>query len=232
MCCSRYCSQVFVKDLQLGDSWSFLYNDWLAVDRGSIQRTAATIMATTKKELQAKRQHNFLVKSTQDLRDGHLWISIFSKRARSTFTRVQRLTCALSLLLTTMLTNIMFYGIPTDEPEDQVGQPGAITISLSAIVIGIQSSLIMFPINLFIVQLFLRLKPRPSPEEALTLSVRGQQRKALMSELFKSSEQRTSDALHKLTFSMFTLKLDVSSCLNKNKKSWKEMKYTERVLQC
>ena len=102
-----------------------------------------------------------MVKSTQDLRDGHLWISIFSKPAKSTFTRVQRLTCALSLLLTTMLTNIMFYGIPTDDPDDQVGEAGGISISLSAIIIGIESSLIMFPINLLILQLFLKVKQRP-----------------------------------------------------------------------
>ena len=105
------------------------------------------------------------MKSTQDLRDGHLWISIFSKPAKSTFTRVQRLTCALSLLLTTMLTNIMFYGIPTDDPEDQVGEAGGITISSSSIIIGIESSLIMFPINLLILQLFLKVKQKPRPHE-------------------------------------------------------------------
>ena len=105
------------------------------------------------------------MKSTQDLRDGHLWISIFSKPAKSTFTRVQRLTCALSLLLTTMFTNIMFYGIPTDDPEDQVGEAGGITISLSSIIIGIESSLIMFPINLLILQLFLKVKQKPRPHE-------------------------------------------------------------------
>lgn len=32
---------------------------------------------------------------------------------------LQRLTCALSLLLTGMLANIMFYGIPKD-PNDQL----------------------------------------------------------------------------------------------------------------
>lgn len=160
----RYLSQVFVKDLQTERTWTFIYNDWLAADRGSVLLTTATVMAVTKEELAEKRQHNFTVKSTRDLRDGHLWISIFSKPARSTFTRVQRLSCALSLLLTTMLTNIMFYGIPTDDPEDQVGGAGGISFSLSAVVIGIESSLLMFPVNIIIVQLFLRLKPKPIRE--------------------------------------------------------------------
>ena len=124
-------------------------------------QTSATLDAVSEEEIKFKQKHNFMVKSTNDLRDGHIWLSIFSKPARSTFTRVQRLTCALSLILTTMLTNIMFYGIATDDPADQAGMAGGITISLSAIVIGIQSSLIMFPVNLLILQLFLKVKPKP-----------------------------------------------------------------------
>ena len=157
----RYLNHVFVKDVQLQKSWHFIYNDWLAVDRGSLQQTSATLEAVTEAELKFKAKHNFMVKSKNDLRDGHLWLSIFSKPAKSTFTRVQRLSCALSLLLTTMLTNIMFYGVPTDDPEDQVGVAGSISINLSAIIIGIESSLIMFPVNLIILQLFLKAKPKP-----------------------------------------------------------------------
>ena len=122
--------------------------------------TSVTMEAVGEEEIKLKQKHNFMMKSTNDLRDGHLWLSIFSKPARSTFTRVQRLTCALCLLLMTMLTNIMFYGIPTNDPEDQAGV-GGITISLSSIIIGIESSLIMFPVNLLILQLFLKVKPRP-----------------------------------------------------------------------
>ena len=161
----RFLNHVYIKDIQLRKSWHFIYNDWLAVNRGTLLQTSAALEAVTEEELKFKQKHNFMVKSTQDLRDGHLWISIFSKPAKSTFTRAQRLTCALSLLLTTMLTNIMFYGIPTDDPEDQVGEAGGISISLSAIVIGIESSLIMFPINLLILQLFLKVKPRPRKHE-------------------------------------------------------------------
>jgi hypothetical protein len=77
-----------------------------------------------------------MITSAQNLRDGHIWISIFYKQASNTFTRVQRLTCCLTLLLTTMLTNLMFYGIPTDDPEDQL-VTGGFKLSLSQIVIGL-----------------------------------------------------------------------------------------------
>ena len=50
--------------------------------------------------------HNF----TRDMNDGHLWFSVAGRPARSPFTRVQRLSCCLTLLYSTMLTNIMFFG--------------------------------------------------------------------------------------------------------------------------
>lgn len=61
----------------------------------------------------------FFTKTTKDFNDGHLWISVISRPPSSHFTRVQRVSCCFSLLLCTMLTSIMFYGIPKD-PSDQV----------------------------------------------------------------------------------------------------------------
>ena len=55
----------------------------------------------------------------RNLRDNHLWLSIFTRPPYSTFTRRQRVTCALSFILIAMLTNIMFYGVPTDDPDAQ-----------------------------------------------------------------------------------------------------------------
>ena len=45
--------------------------------------------------------------------DSHLWFSCFLRPERSTFTRVQRVSCCFSLLLLTMLTSAQFY-----QPED------------------------------------------------------------------------------------------------------------------
>ena len=99
------------------------------------------------------------VRSSKDMKANHLWVSIVSCPPESTFTRVQRLSVALCLLLMTMLTSLMFHGIPTDDPDDQVKHAG-ISVSLSDIMIGIQSGLIMFPVNFLIMQLFTRLEPR------------------------------------------------------------------------
>ncbi|KAJ8304148.1 hypothetical protein KUTeg_017731, partial [Tegillarca granosa] len=152
-------TRIIVEDLQTKESWTFLFGDWLAVDRG-VCTTTVNLPVCTQEELKSIHKQDFMLKSSQDLRNGHLWLSIFSKPPHSTFTRVQRLTCALSLLLTTMLTNIMFHGIPTDDPDDQK-TVGHITLSLADIVIGIESAIIMFPINIIIVQLFMKTRAKP-----------------------------------------------------------------------
>lgn len=59
----------------------------------------------------------FFMKTAKDFRDGHIWFSVVSRPPCSTFTRVQRVSCCFSLLLCTMLTSIMFWGIPTDPSE-------------------------------------------------------------------------------------------------------------------
>lgn len=145
--------------MQTNTTTFFLYDNWLSLDKGNIG-IIGKIPAFDQEELTKNYGYQFWMKSSKDLRDGHLWISIFTKPCYSTFTRAQRLTCGLALLLTAMLTSIMFHGVPTDDPEDQV-KVGDFSISLSDIVIGIESGLIMFPINLIIIQLFTKLSPRP-----------------------------------------------------------------------
>ena len=53
----------------------------------------------------------FYSKTRRNLTDGHLWFSVFARPARSTFTRCQRALCCLSLLFSSMMANIFFYGI-------------------------------------------------------------------------------------------------------------------------
>lgn len=57
------------------------------------------------------------MKTAKDFQDGHIWFSVINRPPCSPFTRVQRVSCCFSLLLCTMLTSIMFWGIPTDPSE-------------------------------------------------------------------------------------------------------------------
>ncbi|XP_013410431.1 polycystic kidney disease protein 1-like 2, partial [Lingula anatina] len=112
-----FLEKLTVRDLQRNEVCEFLCNRWLALDLDDfcIQRTLRPASVEEMKDF----SYLFSSNSGFSMREKHLWVSVFSCPPNCPFTRTQRLTCALTLLLTTMLTNIMFYGIPTDDPEDQ-----------------------------------------------------------------------------------------------------------------
>ncbi|XP_041368785.1 polycystic kidney disease protein 1-like 2 isoform X2 [Gigantopelta aegis] len=156
---SWYLNEIVVKDVQTEDIWHCLYNKWLRVHKGN-GTPQADIPAVENATFAKKRFYQFMQTMSRDLRDEHIWLSIFSKPPTSKFTHVQRLTCALSLVLSMMLTSIMFHGIPQDDPEDQIDF-GDFHFSLVDFVIGIESALIVFPIIMIIILLFKLIKPKP-----------------------------------------------------------------------
>ncbi|XP_058257289.1 polycystin-1-like protein 2 [Hemibagrus wyckioides] len=152
-----YVNKVMVQDLETGQKWHFLCSSWLAIDVGECTLDKVFPAAS---ETDLKRFSNlFYMKTTKDFQDGHIWFSVINRPPNSNFTRVQRVSCCFSLLLCTMLTSIMFWGIPTD-PSEQTMDLGKIEFTWQQVMIGIQSSIIMFPINLLIVSIFRSVRPR------------------------------------------------------------------------
>ncbi|XP_069389608.1 polycystin-1-like protein 2 [Paralichthys olivaceus] len=152
-----YVSHVMVQDVQTDQKWHFLCNSWLAIDMGDCSLDKVFPVST---ETDLKSFSNlFFMKTTRGLSDGHLWYSVISRPPSSTFTCVQRVSCCFSLLLCTMLTSIMFYGVPTD-PSEQTMDLGHFEFTWQQFMIGVQSSLIMFPVNILIVSLFRNTRPR------------------------------------------------------------------------
>uniref|UniRef100_A0A8C9YDZ1 Polycystic kidney disease 1 like 2a n=1 Tax=Sander lucioperca TaxID=283035 RepID=A0A8C9YDZ1_SANLU len=152
-----YVGNVMVQDLQTEQKWHFLCNSWLAIDMGDCSLDKILPVST---EMDLKRFSNlFFMKTTKDFSDGHLWYSVISRPPSSTFTCVQRVSCCFTLLLCTMLTSIMFYGIPKD-PSEQTMDLGHFEFTWQQFKIGVQSSLIMFPINMLIVSIFRNTRPR------------------------------------------------------------------------
>ena len=103
--------------------------------------------------------HVFSKKAIKGLEDGHLWFSIVSRPPTSNFTRVQRLSCALCLLCCTMITSAMFYNMGGQGPSPFAVHIGSLIIDLKPFVIGLQSSIIIVPVNVLIVQIFRNLRP-------------------------------------------------------------------------
>ncbi|XP_016090515.1 polycystic kidney disease protein 1-like 2 [Sinocyclocheilus grahami] len=152
-----YVNMVMVEDLQTEQKWHFLCSSWLAVD---IDDCTVEKVFPVASEADMKGFSNlFFMKTTTDFCDGHIWYSVVSRPPSSNFTRVQRVSCCFSVLLCSMLTSIMFYGIPTD-PSEQTMDMGQIKLTWSEVMIGIQSSFIVFPVNLVIVGIFRHSRPR------------------------------------------------------------------------
>ncbi|XP_039577471.1 polycystic kidney disease protein 1-like 2 [Passer montanus] len=158
---SWYVNRVIVHDLAWDQKWYFLCNSWLAIDIGECVLDKVFPVAT---EQDMKQFSNlFFMKTSKGFQDGHIWYSVFSRSPRSSFTRAQRVSCCFSLLLCTMLTSIMFWGVPKD-PAEQKMDLGKIEFTWQEVVIGFESSLLMFPINLLIVQIFRNIRPRPAQQ--------------------------------------------------------------------
>ncbi|NXM88594.1 PK1L2 protein, partial [Oenanthe oenanthe] len=156
---SWYVNRVLVHDLAWDQKWYFLCNSWLAIDIGECVLDKVFPVAT---EQDMKQFRNlFFMKTSKGFQDGHIWYSVFSRSPRSSFTRAQRVSCCFSLLLCTMLTSIMFWGVPKD-PAEQKMDLGKIEFTWQEVMIGFESSLLMFPINLLIVQIFRNTRPRPA----------------------------------------------------------------------
>ncbi|KAB0352703.1 hypothetical protein FD754_017560 [Muntiacus muntjak] len=159
---SWYVSRVLVHDLAMDWKWYFLCNSWLSIDVGDCVLDKVFPVAT--EEDRKQFSHLFFMKTSKGFQDGHIWCSIFSSSARSNFTRVQRVSCCFSLLLCTMLTSIMFWGVPKD-PAEQKMDLGQIEFTWQEVMIGLESSLLMFPINLLIVQIFRNTRPWVAKEQ-------------------------------------------------------------------
>ena len=91
--------------------FNFICEKWLALDKddGLVDRI---VPVTLKDEIMAFDKL-FTEHARVGITDSHLWFSCFMRPERSSFTRVQRVSCCFALLLLTMITSAIFY-----QPED------------------------------------------------------------------------------------------------------------------
>ena len=145
---SWFLEEIVVIDEQVNQRWAFTSSQWLALERedGRIER----IIEQAPNE--GTFRHEVLKRWWRGLTDSHLWVSVLTKPRRNRFTRVQRASCCLSLLLTAMFANAMFYDL--DGKSEQVLQVGPLKFSRAQIIIAFKSALIVAPINILIVFLF------------------------------------------------------------------------------
>ncbi|XP_077978965.1 polycystin-1-like protein 2 [Glandiceps talaboti] len=151
---SWFLNRIVVTDRQNGECFYFLCNQWLAVDKGDGKIDRILTVAAKNGTLDFKNRFDALKR--QGLSEDHLWVSLFLRPKRSSFTRVQRLSCCLSMLLAYLISNAMFY--KTDSEAEKMNFTwihfGPIKFSLQQIYIGTISTLVVFPVNMLTVYIF------------------------------------------------------------------------------
>uniref|UniRef100_A0A2K6SHL1 Polycystin 1 like 3, transient receptor potential channel interacting n=1 Tax=Saimiri boliviensis boliviensis TaxID=39432 RepID=A0A2K6SHL1_SAIBB len=154
---SWYVTQVIVCDMAVKRKWHFLCNCWLAVDLGDCELDRVFI-PVSQRELSSFR-HLFSSMIVEKFTQDYLWLSVATRHPWNLFTRVQRLSCCMTLLLCNMVISIMFWKIngTTGKRDEQMG---TFAVAWSELLISIHTALILFPINLVIGQLFPLIQPR------------------------------------------------------------------------
>lgn len=147
---SWYFGHLIIKERQTGKQWTFFNNSWFALEKGDgkINRILTPISSLEMKSF----KYSLNSRGSNSFAEGHLWLSVVTKPPKSKFTRVQRATCCLCLMMSAMLANALFYR--TDEVADPTIQIGPLKFSWRQIVVGLESALIVTPINLLIMTFF------------------------------------------------------------------------------
>jgi polycystin 1L2 len=104
---SWYCKFVAIYDLQTKEKFIFMVDRWFAVeeDDGQVDR----LIPVAGPEQMTQFTHMFTSRTRQQLSDEHLWFSIVARPTLSVFSRMERLSCCLCLLFTSMIANMLFY---------------------------------------------------------------------------------------------------------------------------
>ncbi|XP_016077697.1 PREDICTED: polycystic kidney disease and receptor for egg jelly-related protein [Miniopterus natalensis] len=141
---SWYLSRIKVENLFSRHIWLFMCRAWLSVD-SSLDRT----FPVTDPDEPLRREDFFLINAADRLGKGHMWFSVFAGVIAQGFTRLQRLSCCLAMLLSSLLCNIMFFNLDTDKDS----KPRA-SRYIRSMAIGLESVLITLPVQVTITLLF------------------------------------------------------------------------------
>ncbi|XP_029466522.1 polycystic kidney disease protein 1-like 3 [Rhinatrema bivittatum] len=141
--------QLSIPDHQALDKANELAN-YFKTKITNLTHSITTINYAPNPPSKSQPQQKYLFSRTVErLFKDHLWFSVLNRCPWSPFTRVQRISCCLTLLICNMLINIMFW-----DDSSNSSQLGQFLVTVTQLKISIQTTLILFPANLVIVQMF------------------------------------------------------------------------------
>ncbi|XP_078659501.1 uncharacterized protein LOC144904454 [Branchiostoma floridae x Branchiostoma belcheri] len=153
-------NKVIVRDLQSGEATSFLCDQWLSLDHGD-GRISRILTAATEQDLSPF--HLLTTKAVDSFKNEHIWLSIFFCPSGSHFSRVQRLSCGLCVVYTTMIANAMWYKTEDNLQQNNVVNLGIVSFTLHELYVSTMTSLFVLPVNVLLVQLFNRCREKQQP---------------------------------------------------------------------
>ncbi|XP_063725907.1 uncharacterized protein LOC134853881 [Symsagittifera roscoffensis] len=158
-----FCDYVAFRDVQTGEKTFFMAYRWwsLVNEDGLIDRT----IERTEPENMKQFRYMFAAKAREKLNDGHLYYSIFARPVESHFTRCQRCSCAMCILLLEFCVSAMYYQSRQSVDESSTVWVGPIKFNLAEMGVSLMSTLMVLPPALLVVELFRRTKPFMSEQE-------------------------------------------------------------------
>ncbi|XP_061456021.1 polycystin-1 isoform X2 [Rhineura floridana] len=167
---SWYLQHVIVRDLQTCKSYHFLVNDWLSVESeendGLVEKE---VFAAGEADLRSFFRI-FVGELQRGFFEKHIWLSLWDRPPRSRFTRVQRAACCCLLIFLFLCANAVWYGLVGDISFSTVAISTLIPISGETAVVGLVSSLVVYPVYLALLFLFRMARSKVSISQSLVHS--------------------------------------------------------------
>lgn len=158
---SWFLCKVSLHDLTQGKVYHFLCNQWLAVEYqdGQIERS---LTLSSKRELHSFR-NVFYEKLKYNFTEYHLWLSVVFRPTNSNFTRVQRLSCCLSIIYTAILVSVLISKFTSflDEGDSFVIDVPPFCLSMPVLILGFCISILLLPVHLILMFMFRSIKRKP-----------------------------------------------------------------------
>ncbi|XP_051876950.1 polycystin-1 isoform X2 [Pristis pectinata] len=163
---SWYLQHVIIKDLQTNNTYYFLVNDWLAVNKdGNEGRVEKEVLAASEAKLK-DFSRIFTAEIQRGFSEGHIWLSIWDRPPRSCFTRVQRVTCCLVLVHLCFCATAVWYGVISHRSISDLPISALVPLSGESVAAGIVSSIIIYPIYLILILLFRKSRSRAAMSDS------------------------------------------------------------------
>ncbi|XP_026540159.1 polycystin-1 [Notechis scutatus] len=165
-----FLQHVIVRDLQTYKSYHFLVNDWLSVDSlendGLVEKE---VFAASEADLRSCFRI-FVGELQRGFFERHVWLSLWDRPPRSRFTRVQRASCCCLLIFLFLCANAVWYGVVADANFSPVPISTLIPINGETVLVGLVSSLVVYPLYLVLLFLFRMARSKVNISQSLAHS--------------------------------------------------------------